>query len=164
MLRPWLCSFQCEVIYLSNPSKTHSGQSQGVRLFFGTDFTDYTDFLALEGHSSAFRLHAEVFEKREITGRNITVMVRRIDTCQGLKSQLPKRPQFFRRYFGYSGRFFQGFWVCFFWHGFHGLRCFWFGKKVNVMVVLEFHSYGKRAGSCLLSKTACNTISDSSIV
>ena len=51
-----------------------------------------------------------------------------------------------------------------FWHGFHGLRCFWFGKKVNVMVVLEFHSYGKRAGSCLLSKTACNTISDSSIV
>ena len=102
--------------------------NQGVRLcllyFFGTDFTDYTDFLALEGHSSAFRLHAEVFEKREITGRNITVMVRRIDTCQGLKSQLPKRPQFFRRYVGYSGRFFQGFWVCFFWHGFHGLHGF----------------------------------------
>ena len=28
--------------------------------------------------------------KRGITGRNITVMVRRIDTYQGFKSQLPK--------------------------------------------------------------------------
>jgi len=44
--------------------------------FFGTDFTDFTDFFVLAGIAPLFRLHAEAFEKREITGRNITVMVR----------------------------------------------------------------------------------------
>ena len=56
--------------------------------------------------------------KRGITGRNITVMVRRIDTYQGFKSQLPKGFQVFlaprlnKNQSGFNGA--RGF------HGLHG--------------------------------------------
>jgi len=169
--------------------------NQGVRLsllslFFGADFTDYTDcHHARRGSGFPYCLRPVSI----LSTVPITCTAKSTALCHTSKVSCANFIYFHARSmrdFGEQAMFFESigikeayasywrlgdwflFWVVqilfkqltIFWHGFHGLRCFWFGKKVNVMVVLEFHSYGKRAGSCLLSKTACNTISDSSIV
>ena len=65
------------------------------RYFFGTDFADFTDFFSFGGIQLRPFGYMPRHFKRGITGRNITVMVRRIDTYQGFKSQLPKGFQVF---------------------------------------------------------------------
>ena len=119
----------------------------GVRVFFGTDFTDYTDFFVKGYNSIGVRLsllsllglgmtNFSLFfwhgffsfggtqlrpfgymprhlKRGKLLERISLLLFGGIDTCQGPKSQLPKRHQFFRRYVGYSGRFFQGFSVSF---------------------------------------------------